>query len=85
MAVEERVVGLGGIAALVTEVEGSFGEGLQSVDVPRAIEAAAELCCRYAPDAPDAVLKESVARTAGYLLQASSGQLHLRADRTSAN
>ena len=74
MAVTERLEALGGVAALVADVEGSF-DGLQSVDVGRAVEAAGALCCRFAPDAPDAILREAIARCAGWLVQSPAGSL----------
>ena len=72
MAVETRVEALGGVAGIIADVSGSF-DGLNSVDVARAIEAAAALCCRFAPDAPDAILREAIARCSGWLIQTPSG------------
>ncbi len=44
-------------------------------DRERAITVAAHLCCRWAPDAPDPVLREAVARCAGWLLDSPASNL----------
>lgn len=43
-------------------------EDQRSDKTERAVEVAAAMVCRYAPKAPDVVLREAIARTAGWLL-----------------
>ena len=63
MSVAERIEALGGVAALAADVGGNL------VDGDRAVLAAAHLACKYAPDAPDAITREAIARCAGWLAE----------------
>ena len=71
MSTSERIKALGGIAALTRDVLDADDEAKER----RAVETAAELCCRFAPDAPDTVMREAIARCAGWLADAPSENL----------
>ena len=75
MTVSVRVQQLGGIQQLAADIDVS---GTPSEDVQRrerVVEVAAELVCRFAPEAPDIVLKEAIYRTASWLLHSNQGSI----------
>ena len=68
------------IAAIVRDILGAFPDSgpdtMPSVtELERIAEVAVTLCHRFAPNAPDAVLKEAAARTAAYLFQMPRGNI----------
>ena len=61
------------VATLTADVLAVWDDDRQHRD--RAVEVAAVLCLQWAPDAPDVVLREAVARCAGWLLDSPAGNL----------
>lgn len=73
MSTAERIEALGGIGGLVRDVEAAWED--EDAERTRAITTAAFMVCRYAPDAPDAVTREAIARCAGWLRETPVGNL----------
>ena len=73
MSVETRIKQLGGIAALASGVDVS--DAGMAAHLERAVEVAANLVCRFAPDAPLVVQQEAVWRCASWLIHSTRGSI----------
>lgn len=72
MSVTERVEQLGGLGTLIADVRPVIDDPNTSESSENAltwaVETAANLVCRYAPSAPDAVMREAIRRCADWML-----------------
>ena len=73
MSVESRVEALGGIAALVAGLD--ITDAGHDAHLERAVQVAAHLACRFAPDAPRVVLREAIYRAASWMIYANRGSI----------
>ena len=75
MSVTERIEQLGGVQALAAGIDVSGNPSEYDQHRERVVGVAAELVCRFAPDAPTVVLQEAIFRCASWLLFANKGSI----------